>query len=174
MKFNVKALAVVVSLSAGVVPTFGGVAIAAEAGVTVELSQSLASVVRAAATNPSAEMALAQVNTLITDNPVLAEQIAVLAASLRPEIAVGVAQTAATVRPDAAAQIFAAVDAAAPGQGVAAAAAQFDQARGGPMNAGLGPQGSRPMSSRETAVGAGPGEGNINPVVPPCSISGPC
>lgn len=150
MKFNIKALAVVVTLSAGVAPVFGGVAVAAETGVTVELSQSLASVVRAAATNPAADVALAQIRTLIADNPTLADQIAVLAASLRPEIAVGVAQAAAVARPDAAARIFAAVDAAAPGQGVAEFAKDFDQARGGPMNAGAGPQGSAPMSSRQT------------------------
>ena len=148
MKFNVKALAVVVTLSAGIAPVFGGVAAAAETGITVELSQGFASVVRAAATNPDVGVALAQIRTLIADSPTLADQIAVLAASLRPEIALGAAQAAALARPDAAARIFAAVDAAAPGQGVAAFAKDFDQAAGRPSNAGLGPQGYAPSSSQ--------------------------
>jgi hypothetical protein len=133
------------------------------------LSQSLASVVRAAATNPAADVALAQLRTLIADNPTVADQIAVLAASLRPEIALGVAQAAALARPDAAAVIFAAVDAVAPGQGVADAARNFNQAAGGPMNAGMGPQGNRPLTSRESVERSNPGKASV----PPGSISGP-
>jgi hypothetical protein len=176
MKFNVKALAVVMSLSAGVVPVLGGAAVAAETAVTVELSQELASVVRAAATNPSAEMAQAQINTLIADNPALAGQIAVLAATLRPEIALGVAKAAAAAQPDAAVQIFAAVDAAAPGQGIADAAGEFVQASGRPMNFGLGPQSRAPFSTAGRAGGGGGGGTNVvivEKTVPGPSLSGP-
>jgi hypothetical protein len=167
MKFDVRAIAVVVALSAGLAPAVSGVAVA-QSGPAVVMSAELGSVVRAAATNPSLETALAQIEVLIGDNPALAEEIAVLAAALRPEISAALARAAATARPDKAAQIFAAVDAAAPDRGVLAGLKDFEQASGSPMNSGAGPQGRAPQSSR--GYNTQPDAGNT---VPRGAVSGP-
>jgi hypothetical protein len=167
MKFDVRAIAMVVALSAGFVPAVGGVAIA-QSGPAVVMSAEFGSVVRAAATNPSLETALAQIDVLIADNPALAEEIAVLAAALRPEISLSIARSAATARPDKAAQIFAAVDAAAPGRDVLAGLKDFEQASSRPMNFGAGPQGAAPQSSRGYNTRPDPGN-----TVPRGPVSGP-
>jgi hypothetical protein len=116
-----------------------------------ELPADLAEVVRLAASHPELAVARAQIEALIADNAALAPEIALRAARERSDLALAAARAAALARPDLAAQIFAAIEAAAPGRGVAQAARGFDQARIAPMNAGRGPEGTPTPSSNAAA-----------------------
>jgi hypothetical protein len=134
------------------------------------LPADLAAVVKLAATHPDLAVARAQIEALIADNAALAHEIALRAARERPDLALAAARAAALARPDRASDIFAAIEAAAPGRGVAEAARGFDQARIAPMNAGRGPEGTPPQTSNAAAGRPTIAKPEPNPV--PCAVAG--